>query len=124
MNECQCQKKRKHREETEYRALINRLNRIEGQVRGIKSMLENDAYCTDILIQVSAVSAALNAFNKELLSCHLHACVRRITKALDDAGLKFTVSLENKTVTVDGCEHCLKTALSELEDLGFTPSVS
>ena len=55
---------------------------------------------------------------------HCDACVRRITKALDDAGLKFTVSLENKTVMVDGCEHCLKTALSELEDLGFTPSVS
>lgn len=55
---------------------------------------------------------------------HCEACVRRITKALDSAGLKFTISLENKTVTVDGCEHCLKTALSELEDLGFTPSVS
>ena len=85
MNECQCQKKRKHREETEYRALINRLNRIEGQVRGIKSMLENDAYCTDILIQVSAVSAALNAFNKELLSCHLHTCVAENIRKGDDS---------------------------------------
>ena len=53
---------------------------------------------------------------------HCDACVRRITKALSDAGLKFTVSLEDKSVTVDGCENCLKTAVSELEDLGFTPS--
>lgn len=85
MNECQCQKKRKHREEKEYRSLINRLNRIEGQVRGIKSMLENEAYCTDILIQVSAVSAALNAFNKELLSCHLHTCVAENIRNGDDS---------------------------------------
>lgn len=75
MSECNCQIKRKHREEKEYRSLVNRLNRIEGQIRGIKGMLENDAYCTDILIQVSAVSAALNAFNKELLSSHIHTCV-------------------------------------------------
>ncbi len=53
---------------------------------------------------------------------HCDACVRRITKALNEAELKFTVSLENKTVTIDGCEHCLKTAISEIEDLGFTPS--
>lgn len=85
MNECQCQQKRKHRGEQEYRALMNRLNRIEGQVRGIKSMLENDAYCTDILIQVSAVSAALNAFNKELLSDHLHTCVAENIRNGDDS---------------------------------------
>lgn len=54
---------------------------------------------------------------------HCEACVKRITNALNAAGLKFTVSLENKTVTIDGCEHCLKTALSELSDLGFTPTV-
>lgn len=75
MSECNCQIKRKHREEKEYRSLINRLNRIEGQIRGIKGMLENDAYCTDILIQVSAVNAALNSFNKELLANHIHTCV-------------------------------------------------
>ena len=55
--------------------MINRLNRIEGQVRGIKRMLEQDAYCTDILIQVSAVNAALNSFNKELLAEHIRTCV-------------------------------------------------
>lgn len=70
-----CCKKTKHRSEPEYKSLINRLNRIEGQVRGIKNMLENDAYCTDILIQVSAVNAALNSFNKELLANHIHTCV-------------------------------------------------
>ncbi len=54
---------------------------------------------------------------------HCERCVERINRALGDTGIKFTVNLENKTVTVDGCEHCLKTALNELEDLGFTPTV-
>lgn len=53
---------------------------------------------------------------------HCEACVKRITNALDEAGIKFTVSLQDKSVTVDGCEHCLATAMTELEDLGFTPS--
>ena len=75
MSECNCCAKKKHRNEEEYRTLINRLNRIEGQVRGIKGMVENDAYCTDILTQVSALQAALNAFNKQLLSNHIHTCV-------------------------------------------------
>ena len=71
----ECCKKTKHRDDTEYKALINRLNRIEGQVRGVKNMLENDAYCVEILTQVSAINAALNAFNKELLANHIHSCV-------------------------------------------------
>ena len=71
----ECCKKTKHRSDAEYKALINRLNRIEGQVRGVKNMLENDAYCTDILTQVSAINAALNAFNKELLVNHIRTCV-------------------------------------------------
>lgn len=75
MSECDCNAKHKHRETDEYRSLINRLNRIEGQVRGVKNMLENDCYCTDILVQVSAIGAALNAFNRELLSNHIHTCV-------------------------------------------------
>lgn len=69
-----CEKK-KTRAENEYRALLNRLSRIEGQVRGIRNMVESDAYCTDILMQVSAINAALNAFNKELLSEHIKSCV-------------------------------------------------
>jgi len=72
--ECCCHKKKKRSEE-EYRQLINRLNRIEGQVRGIRKMVESDSYCTDILTQVSAVQAALNAFNRELLANHIRSCV-------------------------------------------------
>ncbi len=71
----ECCHKTKERSEKEYRDLINRLSRIEGQVRGIKKMVENDVYCTDILIQVSAVNAALNSFNKVLLSNHIRTCV-------------------------------------------------
>ena len=70
-----CCQKTKERSEKEYKDLINRLSRIEGQVRGIKKMVENDVYCTDILIQVSAVNAALNSFNKVLLANHIRTCV-------------------------------------------------
>ena len=67
--------KKKERPEAEYKKLINRLNRISGQINGIKKMVENDVYCTDILIQVAAVNAALNSFNKELLGEHIRTCV-------------------------------------------------
>lgn len=70
-----CCHRTKERSEQEYKALINRLNRIEGQIRGIKGMVEKNAYCPDILIQVAAVNAALNAFNKELLAEHIKTCV-------------------------------------------------
>lgn len=66
---------KKHREAVEYAALINRLNRIEGQVRGVKKMLQEDAYCVDILTQVSAIRAALNAFSRKLLDEHIRTCV-------------------------------------------------
>ena len=65
----------------EYKKLMNRLNRIEGQIRGIKGMLEKDAYCTDILVQVAAVNSALNSFNKELLAEHIRTCVIEDIKA-------------------------------------------
>ena len=73
----QCEACHKHKERTpeEMKALINRLNRIEGQVRGIRGMVENSAYCPDILTQVAATSAALNAFTKELLASHIRTCV-------------------------------------------------
>lgn len=74
-NACCQTHKTKKRDEAEFRALVNRLNRIEGQIRGIRSMVESSAYCTDILTQVSAVTAALNAFNKELLASHIKTCV-------------------------------------------------
>lgn len=70
-----CHHKIKERTNDEYKKLINRLNRIEGQIRGIKGMVEKNAYCTDILMQVAAVNAALNSFNKELLSTHIKTCV-------------------------------------------------
>ena len=65
----------KKRSEEEYKRLVNRLNRIEGQIRGIKGMLDKNAYCPDILTQVAAVNAALNAFGRELLSSHIRTCV-------------------------------------------------
>ena len=70
-----CGERRKKRTQEEKDALIRRLKLAEGQIRGIQKMLEEDAYCPDILIQVSAVSAALNSFNRELLSCHIRSCV-------------------------------------------------
>ena len=74
---CCCHHKTKERSEKEYKDLIHRLNRIEGQIRGIQKMLENDAYCNDILIQSAAVNAAVNSFNKELLANHIRTCVAR-----------------------------------------------
>lgn len=68
------------RSDEEQKKLINRLNRIEGQIRGIKSMVENNAYCTDILVQSAAVNAAVNAFNKVLISNHIKGCVVRDIK--------------------------------------------
>ncbi|MCI5796203.1 MAG: metal-sensing transcriptional repressor [Ruminococcus sp.] len=72
---CHCSQRKKERSPEEYKKLIHRLNRIEGQIRGIKGMVENDAYCPDILIQSAAVNAAINAFNKELLANHIRTCV-------------------------------------------------
>lgn len=72
---CCCMEKQKKRSEKEYSDLMNRLKRIEGQVRGIQGMLEKDAYCIDILTQVSAINAALNSFNKVLLANHMESCV-------------------------------------------------
>ena len=74
-NKCPCQGKTKMRTEEEKKALINRLNRIEGQIRGIRGMIEADAYCTDVITQVAAAGAALSSFNRELLSAHIKTCV-------------------------------------------------
>ena len=67
--------RRKERSEKEHRDMVNRLSRIEGQIRGIKGMVEKNAYCTDMLIQVAAVNAALNSFNRVLLADHITTCV-------------------------------------------------
>ena len=79
-NPC-CFQKTKNRDENESKDLIHRLNRIEGQIRGIRGMVEKDAYCTDILTQVEAAKAALNSFNKVLLANHIRDCVTRDIKA-------------------------------------------
>lgn len=73
--QCQHCKKTKERPPEEFRALMNRIKRIQGQLRGIESMLEQNAYCTDIMTQVAAATAALNSFNRELLSSHIKTCV-------------------------------------------------
>lgn len=74
---CFCENRTKERSKQEYTKLIHRLNRIEGQIRGIRGMVEKDAYCTDIVVQVAAVNAALNSFNKILLANHIKTCVTR-----------------------------------------------
>ena len=76
--------KTKRRDNEELHSLTNRLSRIEGQVRGVKNMLEEDAYCTDVLTQVTAIQAALNAFNKELLANHIRSCVVEDIRAGND----------------------------------------
>ena len=73
--ECCCCGRTKQRSEEEIRSLTNRLSRIEGQIRGIRGMLEKDAYCADILTQTAAINAAVNAFGRELLASHIRSCV-------------------------------------------------
>ena len=88
--------KTKERSEKEYKDLINRLSRIEGQIRGIKRMVEEDAYCPDILIQVSAANAALNSFNKVLLSNHIRTCVADDIRAGKDETINELVNTLQK----------------------------
>ena len=91
---CHCHKK-KERSEKEYKDMINRLSRIEGQVRGVKGMVEKNAYCTDILVQVSAITAALNSFNKVLLSNHIKTCVAQdIRDGKDETVDELVVTLQ------------------------------
>ncbi|MGI5986525.1 metal-sensing transcriptional repressor [uncultured Oscillibacter sp.] len=80
---CGCHRT-KERSEEEYKRLIHRLNRIEGQIRGIRGMVEKSAYCPDILAQVAAANAALNAFSKELLANHIKTCVAQDIRAGKD----------------------------------------
>lgn len=92
---CECCSKTTNRSEEERKKLINRLNRIEGQIRGIRGMVEKDVYCTDILIQSAAVNAAVNAFNKELLASHIRGCVARdIRDGKDDTIDELVVTLQ------------------------------
>ena len=79
-----CSGRTKQRTPEERKKLIHRLNRIEGQIRGIRGMVENGAYCPDILVQSAAVNAAINAFNRELLASHIRTCVRSDIQAGND----------------------------------------
>lgn len=74
---CCCGSKTTQRQEKEYKDLINRLSRIEGQIRGIRGMLEKDAYCVDVLTQVAAAESALKGFARQMISNHMHQCVVR-----------------------------------------------
>ena len=93
---CCCCHKKKERDEKEYKDLMNRLSRIEGQVRGVKGMLERDAYCVDILTQVAAIKAALNSFNKVLLANHIKTCVVENVRNGDDSVIDELVTTMQK----------------------------
>ncbi len=93
---CCCCKKTKQRSEREYKDLLNRLSRIEGQIRGIRGMLENDAYCIDVIRQVSAATAALNSFNKVLLTNHIRTCVHDDVRSGRDEKLEELVDTLEK----------------------------
>ena len=95
MPSCGCERHRVRTPE-EQKALIHRLNRVEGQIRGIRGMIEKDAYCVDILGQVSAANCALNSFAKELLSEHLRTCVAEDIRAGSDEKLEELVKTLQK----------------------------
>jgi DNA-binding FrmR family transcriptional regulator len=90
-----CAARTKQRTAAEKNALMNRLKRIEGQVRGVRKMVENDAYCNDILVQTAAISAALDAFSREVLRSHLKSCViRDIREGRDEVADELMETLE------------------------------
>lgn len=86
----------KERSEKERKDLMNRLKRIEGQVRGVENMVEENIYCPDILIQVSAITSALNSFNKVLLAEHIRSCVKKDVKEGNDETLDELVKVVQK----------------------------
>ena len=91
-----CAKRHKKRTPEEQKALLTRLKKAEGQIRGIQKMVENDAYCPDILIQVSAVTSALNSFNKALLACHIRSCVAEDIRAGKEESIDELVTVLQK----------------------------
>ena len=92
---CCCSEKHTLRSDEQKKALLNRLKRIEGQVRGIQKMIEEDAYCNDVLIQSAAVNAAMNSFNRELLASHIRSCVvRELREGNDEVIDELTATLQ------------------------------
>ena len=91
-----CSDRKKARTDEEKEALLKRLRRAEGQIRGIESMIEEDAYCPDILTQVAAITAALNSFNKELMACHMRSCVADDIRAGKDEAIDEFVKVMQK----------------------------
>lgn len=91
-----CSMRKKNRSEEEINSLILRLRKAEGQLRGIQKMVEENAYCPDILYQVSAVTSALNSFNKELLACHIRSCVAEDIREGNDEAIDEFVKLTQK----------------------------
>lgn len=95
-NEMCCCHKTKERTDEEVKKLLNRLSRIEGQVRGVKGMVEKNAYCPDIMVQVAAINAALNAFNRQLMSEHIRTCVADGVRNGDDEKIEELVGTLQK----------------------------
>ncbi len=94
-NACPVCEKKTERTEEQKKKLLNRLNRIEGQVRGVKKLLESDAECNDVLMQTAAISAAVGAFNREVLRAHLRSCViRDIREGRDEVADELMQTLE------------------------------
>lgn len=93
---CGCCPKTKPRGDAEYTRLVHRLNRMEGQIRGIRKMVEKSAYCPDILVQSAAVMAAMQAFNRELLDSHIRSCVAEDIRAGKDETVDELVGLLKK----------------------------
>ena len=91
-----CGERKKKRAPEEQKDLLKRLKLAEGQIRGIRNMVENDAYCPDILVQVSAVTAALNSFNKKLLACHIRSCVAEDIRSGDGEAIDEFVGMLQK----------------------------
>ena len=95
---CRCSQRKKERSPEEYKRLIHRLNRIEGQIRGIRGMVEKDVYCTDILVQAAAARSALNGFTRELIDQHLSTCVAEDLKNGGEEKLQEFLWILNKLV--------------------------
>ena len=97
---CSTDGRHKHKPRTpeEIRSLTNRLNRIEGQINGIKKMIEDNRYCPDILTQVASVQSCLNSFNKELLASHIKSCVVDDIREGNDQAVDELCELLKKTM--------------------------